>query len=86
MSGHGEGSFLSTQWSLVLQAKDRRTPEVREAMERLCRAYWYPLYVFVRRKVGDRDAAEDLTQEFFARILDADILADVAPQRGRFRS
>ncbi len=56
------------------------------ALSVLCQAYWYPLYAFVRRQGRDRHQAEDLTQEFFARLLEKNGLASVQPQRGRFRS
>jgi RNA polymerase sigma-70 factor (ECF subfamily) len=82
----GGGGFASTHWSLVLLARDRSTPEARAALEALCRAYWYPLYAFVRRRGHAHDAAQDLTQEFFARLLEKDFLASVERGRGRFRA
>src|SRR5262249_47503652 len=57
-----------------------------EALAALCRAYWYPLYAFLRREVGSADRAEELTQEFFARLLEKDFLSAVDRARGRFRS
>jgi RNA polymerase sigma-70 factor (ECF subfamily) len=80
------GRFASTHWSLVLQARDRTSPQAAEALASLCRGYWYPLYVFIRRQVGLADRAEELTQEFFARLLEKDFLASADQSRGRFRS
>jgi RNA polymerase sigma factor (sigma-70 family) len=79
-------SFGTTQWSLVLAARDRATPEAREALAALCETYWYPLYAFVRRKGYDRERAQDLVQGFFLRLLEKDDLHAVAPDKGRFRS
>lgn len=58
----------------------------RPALEILCRQYWYPLYVFVRRRGYDEHQAQDLTQEFFARLLVGDSLKTAQPERGRFRT
>jgi len=78
--------FASTHWSIVLAAGDSASPASREALEKLCRAYWYPLYAFVRRKGHAPEEARDLTQAFFARFIEKRFLKDVAPERGRFRS
>jgi RNA polymerase sigma-70 factor (ECF subfamily) len=78
--------FATTRWSLVAAARDRAAPPAREALAELCRAYWYPVYAFVRRCGHGHAEAEDLTQEFFARLLGKDALAAVDPARGRFRS
>jgi DNA-directed RNA polymerase specialized sigma24 family protein len=79
--------FDTTQWSLVLQARvSGDSPETRRAMACLCSTYWYPLYVFIRRQGHKADAAEDLTQEFFAHFLDRDFLATVDKSRGKFRT
>jgi len=78
--------FETTHWSVVLAARDRDAPGAREALAALCAAYWYPLYAFVRRRGHDAEEATDLTQEFFARLLEKDFLAAVDPDRGRFRS
>jgi RNA polymerase sigma-70 factor (ECF subfamily) len=76
--------FPSTRWSLVLAA---RIPDQRgAALEALCRAYWPPVYSFVRRRGHAPDDAADLTQSFFVRILEKDALAGAARDRGRFRS
>jgi RNA polymerase sigma-70 factor (ECF subfamily) len=78
--------FATTRWSLVLAARGRPSPEARAALADLCRDYWYPLYAFIRRGGRDADAAEDLTQEFFARLLEKGWLGQADRARGRFRS
>ncbi len=78
--------FATTHWSLVLAAGDRRHAEANQALERLCRAYWPPLYAYVRRRVNDVHEAQDLTQAFFERLLEKQHLADADPERGRFRA
>jgi RNA polymerase sigma-70 factor (ECF subfamily) len=79
-------SFQTTHWSLVLAARRYSDPEAREALAALCGAYWYPLYAFLRRKGCDADAAQDLVQGFFARLLEKEDLQAVDPAKGRFRS
>ena len=78
--------FATTHWSIVLAAGRRHTPGSREALEALCRAYWYPLYAFVRRRGRAADDAQDLVQEFFAYLLDKHTLDAADPERGRFRT
>jgi RNA polymerase sigma-70 factor (ECF subfamily) len=78
--------FVTTHWSLVLSARDPQSPRSAEALEKLCRAYWYPLYAYVRRTGQSRENAEDLTQAFFARLLEKNYLEAAEPERGRFRS
>lgn len=77
--------FATTHWSVVLAAGTAANPQAEAALERLCRAYWYPLYVFVRGSGYAPADAEDLTQEFFARLIAKHYLAAVHPERGRFR-
>ncbi len=78
--------FLSTQWSMVLNAGHDSAPGARAALDQLCRTYWYPLYAFLRRS-GHQDAdAEDLIQSFFAKLIEQDWLATADPAKGRFRS
>jgi RNA polymerase sigma-70 factor (ECF subfamily) len=77
--------FATTHWSLVLAAKGGTT-SAHTALSRLCETYWYPLYAFVRRQGHGPHDAQDLTQEFFARLLDKDWLDSTDPARGRFRS
>lgn len=79
-------AFSSTHWSLVLAAGDMRSPQAQEALEQLCRIYWYPLYAYVRRKGHQRHDALDLTQEFFARLLARNYLSAADRNRGKFRS
>ena len=80
------GAFPTTRWSVVLAARQREQPESVQALETLCRNYWYPLYVFVRSSGWAPADAEDLTQEFFARLLQKNYLRAVEPQKGRFRT
>ncbi len=79
-------SFISTPWSLVLRAADRTAPDCRQALQSLCAAYWYPVYAFVRRHGHAPHVAEDLTQEFFLRLLEKDYLGRVDREKGRFRT
>ena len=78
--------FDTTHWSVVLAAGRRSSANSEKALESLCRTYWYPLYAYVRRRVADVHEAQDLTQEFFARLLEKNYLAEAQPQRGRFRA
>jgi RNA polymerase sigma-70 factor (ECF subfamily) len=80
-------SFATTRWTLVLNSGDERgTARAEKAIEELCRAYWYPIYVFIRRRGYQRDDAEDLTQTFFTRLLEKGTLAAARRERGRFRT
>ena len=79
-------AFVTTHWSLVVSAGRNDTPHAREALEKLCRSYWFPIYAFVRRQGHGPHDAQDLTQEFFARLLEKKQLAGADPARGRFRS
>jgi RNA polymerase sigma-70 factor (ECF subfamily) len=78
--------FQTTHWSLVVAAGQRLTPESARALSELCQKYWVPLYGYVRRRVADVHAAQDLTQEFFCRVLERNIVAAADPARGRFRA
>src|SRR5262245_7782867 len=78
--------FTTTHWSVVLSAREQSSPVAQIALEQLCRAYWYPLYAHARRRGHDHHSAEDLTQEFFARLLDKEWLNSVSPHKGRFRT
>jgi len=71
---------------VVLAAGDRPSPQSEEALEKLCTAYWYPLYAYVRRWDFSAEDAEDLTQAFFATLLEKGRLARADPHRGRFRT
>jgi RNA polymerase sigma factor (sigma-70 family) len=85
-SDAGGGQFRTTHWSMVVAAQDRASPQATEALAALCRTYWYPLYAFIRRQGFDADQAHDLTQGFFARLLEKDFLQAADPQRGKFRA
>ena len=81
-----DGRFPTTSWSLVLAAASDSVPASGNALAALCQAYWFPLYAYVRRKGHSIEDAQDLTQEFFARVLEKHYFEDADPQRGRFRS
>lgn len=78
--------FSTTQWSLVLAAGAAQSSEGEAALARLCTLYWYPLFAFVRRQGHSADEAEDLTQAFFARLIEKGDISDADRSRGRFRS
>jgi RNA polymerase sigma factor (sigma-70 family) len=80
------GVFVTTHWSVVVQARGADTTQAGKALEQLCRVYWYPLYVYVRRRGKSPHDAQDLTQEFFARLLQGKWVARADPNRGRFRT
>lgn len=78
--------FATTHWSTVLTASEMDSPEGTAALASLCQAYWYPLYAFVRRRGYHPEEAQDLTQEFFARLLEKKYLQTADRQKGRFRT
>lgn len=78
--------FATTHWSVVLAAGGSASPQAGEALEKLCHTYWYPLYAYVRRQGHSPEDAQDLTQEFFARLLEKQFFRQARPERGRFRS
>jgi RNA polymerase sigma-70 factor (ECF subfamily) len=78
--------FATTHWTVVLAAGKRGSPDSQRALEELCRTYWFPLYAYVRRRGRSREDAEDLTQTFFARLLEKNFLKDVAGEKGKFRA
>ncbi len=78
--------FVTTHWSVVLSARDNASPQSAAALENLCGAYWYPLYAYARWLGNSPHDAEDLTQEFFARLLQKNYLSAVEQERGRFRT
>lgn len=82
----GPRDFATTRWSVVVAAGGPTGPDARAALETLCATYWYPLYAYARRRALDRHAAEDLTQSFFARLLERGSVSSADPQRGRFRA
>ncbi len=78
--------FTTTHWSVVVAAREPDAPQAAAALAELCRTYWYPLYAFVRRKGHSSHDAQDLTQAFFARLLEKNYVAQADRERGRFRS
>lgn len=78
--------IATTQWSQVVAARDGTETEARQALENLCQTYWKPLYAFIRHQGSDPEEARDLTQAYFAELLEKDFLADVDAEKGRFRS
>lgn len=84
--GQGDARFARTQWSQVLRAADPAAEGFEPALQELCQSYWYPLYAFVRRSGHSPQDAEDLTQAFFARLLDKNHLAAADREKGRFRT
>lgn len=82
----GDGRFVTTHWSLVVRAGQTDSDSIAEALHQLYQAYWYPLYSFIRRQGRTPHEAEDLTQGFFARLLEKNYVADARQERGKFRS
>jgi len=78
--------FATTHWSTVLAAGNSASPGSREALEKLCRTYWYPLYAFVRRQGHSSEDAKDLVQGFLLYLLERHVLDKARPELGRFRS
>jgi RNA polymerase sigma-70 factor (ECF subfamily) len=78
--------FATTHWTVVVAAGRGHSQEAEAALEELCRTYWYPLYVYVRRQAPTREDAEDLTQAFFARFLERNYLEKLTSQNGKFRA
>jgi len=83
--GRGAAAFTTTHWSVVLEAR-AESPAAEAALEKLCRTYWWPLYGFVRRQGYKPEEAQDLTQAFFARLLERLDFETVRRERGRLRS
>jgi RNA polymerase sigma-70 factor (ECF subfamily) len=78
--------FATTHWSIVAAAQDSTSPEAQQALTILCTSYWYPLYAFIRRQGHAADEAQDLTQGFFARLLEQHTFAVADPAKGKFRA
>ena len=79
-------AFAATHWSIVVSAAQSGSTGAPEALAKLCRTYWYPLYAYVRRRGHGREDAQDLTQEFFARLLEKNWIGVADREKGRFRS
>jgi RNA polymerase sigma-70 factor (ECF subfamily) len=82
----GRVHFATTHWSVVLAAGDRERPDASDALAILCQSYWYPLYAYIRQRVGDVHQAQDATQAFFVRLLEQRPFEMADPERGRFRA
>ena len=82
----GSSRFPATRWTLVIAAADPQRKEARAALISLCENYWYPLFAYLRRRGYPADQAQDLTQEFFTRVLEGRHLDRADPEKGRFRS
>lgn len=78
--------FATTQWTIVLAAREAQPDASRAALAQLCQTYWYPLYAYVRRRVVGVHEAQDCTQAFFAHLLEHGIVQNADPHRGRFRA
>ena len=84
---HREDSrFRTTRWSLVQAAGDFERRDSHEALSELCQSYWLPVYSYFRRRVGNATDVQDLTQEFFAKLLDKNYIGDARQEKGRFRT
>ena len=83
-----EGLFASTRWTMVLDAGQSQTPpdQALSALSELCRIYWRPIFLFLRRQGSNPDDAQDLTQGFFAHLIESRAYARADPKKGRFRS
>lgn len=85
MPVHGD-RFATTHWSVVVSAGDSHSPEASQSLAILCENYWFPIYAFVRRAGHSAEESQDLTQEFFVRLLDKRFLASADRTKGRFRT
>jgi RNA polymerase sigma factor (sigma-70 family) len=82
----GAELFQTTHWSVVVSAGQQASPQAAESLEKLCRAYWFPLYAYARQRGHTPEDAQDLTQAFFLRLLQKQYLAHADRDKGRFRS
>jgi RNA polymerase sigma factor (sigma-70 family) len=85
-AAEGDAWFQTTHWSVVLLAGQDSSTQTQAALAKLCQAYWYPLYVFVRREGQTHENAQDLVQGFFAKAIEKNFVAAAEPEKGRFRS
>jgi len=81
-----EAAFTTTHWSVVLNAAEAESPQAHAALSQLCEVYWYPLYVYIRRQGYNPVDSQDLTQEFFSRLLGRNYLRTIDREKGKFRS
>lgn len=81
-----DGGFATTRWSVVLAAGQQSSPDSKRALESLCEVYWFPIYAYARRRVPDVNDAQDLTQAFFAELLEKNYVGSATRERGRFRA
>ena len=82
----GSSQFPTTRWTLVVSAGAPDRKEARSALVTLCEGYWYPLYAYLRRRSYPADQAQDLTQDFFIRVMEGRYLDRADPEKGRFRA
>src|SRR4051794_35415572 len=82
---NGASAFVTTRWTVVLTAQGS-SPAAHDALEQLCRSYWRPIYAFLRREGRSPEDAQDLTQSFFAQLLERGDFAVVRREKGRLRS
>ena len=85
-AGGGKSRLATTRWTLILSAARGSGAQSADALAALCEMYWYPVYAYIRRRGYATDAARDLTQGFFTRLLEHEVLATADRERGRFRS
>lgn len=85
-SSHAPDPFLTTRWSIVLKARSNQAAEARRALNELCAAYWYPIYAYIRRTCQRPEDAEDLTQSYFASLLERDYLHQADRSLGKLRA
>jgi RNA polymerase sigma-70 factor (ECF subfamily) len=86
MEPEGSPRFPETAWSLVVSAGRQTSEQSVQALEKLCSIYWYPIYAYLRRKGNHAEAARDLTQEFFTRLVEKNYVASARHEQGRFRA
>lgn len=78
--------FETTHWTIIFQASDAQSGTGKQSLDALCRAYWQPVYTWIRGAGRSHEDSQDLTQAFFQHLLKRELYADVHPSRGRFRS
>lgn len=81
-----QGAFVTTHWSVVVEAGAQDTQRSRSALEKLCRTYWPPLFAYVRRRGYGVEDSQDLTQAFFEKLLERGWIASAEKDKGRFRT